>query len=273
MRKTFSAFRLALSAICVLGLFGSSAFGQGREIESRRWAEREQAVEPPSGAVANQNGAVEHPNGIVQDWSHRHAVYPRFGPLQTLIALQNDPRALHSWQAAARREWRQDRMHRHFRNRDHDEEIDHGLHPDWNISLGSGTTAPAMYPAKFTFDTNAVANCTTDFVVFPVNATGGAAQPNIVGFNNLYSGAGGACNAPQNGRTSGPNDDGVSATTIFSYNVHAAGGKCQPLPPSPWTGPGSLLSNQHRPRQRIFTSLPGRVGTEWPQIYRPSLPL
>ena len=39
-----------------------------------------------------------HPNGIVQDWSRRHVVYPRFGPLQSLIAVQNDPRAILGWQ-------------------------------------------------------------------------------------------------------------------------------------------------------------------------------
>ncbi len=32
------------------------------------------------------------------------------------------------------------------------------------------------------------------------------------------------CNAPANGRTSGTNDDGISATTIWSYNVSIGGG-------------------------------------------------
>jgi hypothetical protein len=63
-----------------------------------------------------------------------------------------------------------------------------------------------------------------DFIVFPVNATGGAAQPNLVAFNNLYSGTAGGngkCN-----RAVTANDDGVRATVLWSYNVHAiaAGG-------------------------------------------------
>jgi len=88
--------------------------------------------------------------------------------------------------------------------------------------LGGGTTAPSMFPAKYTFDVNATPSCPNDFVVFRVNVVGGANQPNIVGFNHLYSGTvggNGMCN-----RTAGPNDDGVSAITIWSYNVTAADG-------------------------------------------------
>jgi hypothetical protein len=79
-----------------------------------------------------------------------------------------------------------------------------------------------MYPAKYSFDVTALPDCTNDFVVFPVSVNGSGSQPNIVGFDNLYSGTAGStgmCNAPANGRTSGANDDGVSATVIWSYNV------------------------------------------------------
>jgi len=79
-RKTFSAFHLALSAFFVLSLFGSPAYGQRKD----------------------KNETIQHPDGLIQDWSHRHAVYPRVGPLQNLLAVQNNPRAIHSWQAAAR---------------------------------------------------------------------------------------------------------------------------------------------------------------------------
>ena len=79
-----------------------------------------------------------------------------------------------------------------------------------------------MYPAKFTFDVNATANCATDFIVYPVTVAGSGTQPNIVAFNNLYSGTtptAGICN-----RTSSGTDTGVAATTFWSYNVTAAGG-------------------------------------------------
>jgi hypothetical protein len=79
-----------------------------------------------------------------------------------------------------------------------------------------------MFPAKFTFDVNATPSCLSDFAVFPVNATGSGAQPNIVAFNNLYSGSTGStgkCN-----RTATGNDAGNSATVYWSYNVNKIAG-------------------------------------------------
>jgi hypothetical protein len=90
-----------------------------------------------------------------------------------------------------------------------------------------------MYPAKFSFDVNATPDCTNDFAVFAVNVATSATQPNIVAFNNLYSGTAGStgiCNAPANGRTTGPGDDGVSATALWSYNVVAADGQVSTSP-------------------------------------------
>src|SRR5260370_10932994 len=59
--------------------------------------------------------------------------------------------------------------------------------------MGIGATAgEGMSPAKFTFDINATASCANDFAVFKSGVTG-KASVNIVGFNNLYAGAGGLC--------------------------------------------------------------------------------
>ena len=201
MRNEFFPFRLAVCAVCLFSLFGVRANAQDRDKDRKS----------------------DHPDGIVQDWSRHHVVFPRVGPIQSLIAVQHDRRAILSWQEAEREDWHRERD----RWRHHSRQPQDAIHRDWSISLGGGTTAPAMYPAKFTFDLNATANCLTDFIVFPVNVAGGAGQPNIVGFNNLYSGTAGGtgiCNAPANGRTTGVNDDGVSATTIWSYNVTAGGG-------------------------------------------------
>ena len=196
VRKKISALQLVLSAFCMLSLFGLPVFGQDKD----------------------KDGAVEHPNGLVQDWSHHHAVYPRTGPIQNLIAVQNDPRAIHSWQEAARSDWR-----RWNSLRFHHANGQSTIQRDWSISLGTGTTAPSMYPAKFGFDPNAtisLTNCTTDFIVYPVNTVGGSGQPNIVGFNNLYRGpVSGLCNIAATGT-----DDGIRATAMWSYDVHAAGG-------------------------------------------------
>ena len=142
MRKELSSFRLALYALCVLSLFGLRAYGQDKDQK------------------------IDHPNGIVQDWSQRHVVYTRFGSIPALIAVQNDPRAILSWQAAEREDWHRFHNFQHFRG------AHSTLQRDWSISLGNGSTAPAMYPAKFGFDPTAVPSCPNDYAVYPVNVTG-----------------------------------------------------------------------------------------------------
>lgn len=193
MRKTPSALGVALSALCLLGFFTLVANAQDRDHERER--------------------PKEHPNGIVQDWSHRYVVYPRFGPIQSLIAVQNDPRAIQSWQESIRKDWR-----RHERWRNPHRVSSSDMHPDWSISLGGGTVAPAMFPAKFTFDPGALPSCLADYTVFPVNAIGSSSQPNIVAFDNLYSGTTGGVGICNRGTPLGT-DDGVSATLFWTYNV------------------------------------------------------
>jgi hypothetical protein len=91
---------------------------------------------------------------------------------------------------------------------------------DWSIYLGTGGTAETMFPAKFSFDVNATPSCTSDFIVFPVNAVPSATQPNIVAFNQLYSGGtNGLCN-----RTATGSDNGVAAEVYWSYRVSSIGG-------------------------------------------------
>jgi hypothetical protein len=115
---------------------------------------------------------------------------------------------------------------------------------DWNIYLGNAGTAPSMYPAKFSFDVNAAPNCTNDFVIFPVNSAGSATQPNIVAFNNLYSGTAGGtgiCNsraAPGSGRT----DTTTSATVLFSYNISKIGGAVTTSPVISFDSTGSRIA-------------------------------
>ena len=193
MRKTPSALFAVLSVLCALSLFAVAAY-----------------------AGDDDDRPKEHANGIVQDWSHHHVVFPRFGEIHSLIAVQDNPRAQLAWQHSLRQDWRRNYRWRHPYHRPSQ------IHTDWSISLGSGTTAPAMYPAKFTFDINAAPSCLGDFIVYPVNVAGGAAQPNIVGFNQLYSGtvpSNGICNRVPSG-----SDTGVAAEVMWSYNVKAGGG-------------------------------------------------
>lgn len=211
MRKSLSASPLAVCALGALGLFGCSS----GLVQS--------GLQPVDQPPAPTQGPTEHANGIVQDWSTQHAVFPSVGPINSLIALQQDPRALLAWQEAQRENALRARNPVRF-----PDIVQRDVHQDWNISLGSGGVANAMYPAKFTFDITAAPTCTAvspsvpDFAVFPVDVAGGAAQPNIVAFDNLYSGTtptNGICNRAPSG-----SDTGVAATTFWSYNITAAGG-------------------------------------------------
>jgi hypothetical protein len=209
VRKTFSASTLPLCVLCLLGLFGCGANGQ--------YLTGDLLGGQPAGQPTVPS------NGIVQDWSMRHVVYPRVGEINALNAVQHDPRALLSWQEAEREDLRRARTPQRF--------VDAPVETtrDWSISLGIGGVAASMYPAKFGFDITAAASCPNDFAVFPVNATGSVTQPNIVAFNNLYSGtvpSAGICNraGPP------PGDLGTSATTFWSYNISAAGGQVTTSP-------------------------------------------
>ncbi|MBZ5566651.1 MAG: hypothetical protein LAN64_02250 [Acidobacteriia bacterium] len=104
------------------------------------------------------------------------------------------------------------------------------MHRDWSINLGTAGTAPGMFPAKFTFDVTQAPSCANDYVVYPIAARGSATQPNLVAFNNLYSGTAGGtgvCN-----RTASASDVGTSATVLWSYNIQGiAGGGAVPTSP------------------------------------------
>jgi hypothetical protein len=175
----------------------------------------------PRAEVTNQ------PVAMIEDWSMRHVVYTQFGSMTAMLAAQEEPRAQFSWR---RRLWAADRRAKHEDSQEQDSHdrfppvrrMDRALQRDWSISLGVGGTPINMYPAKFSFDVNAVPSCANDFVVFPIAAKGSATQPNLAAFNNLYSGTAGGngiCN-----RTPGATDTGVAATVYWSYNVNGIGG-------------------------------------------------
>ncbi len=178
---------------------------------------------PPGPAAHGQdrdkdNDAHESHRGLVQDWTGRHIVFSRFGPLKSLLAAQRDPRAIDAWEDAYRRDWRRGWRDRNRRSAELAE------HRDWSIPLGplSAVAVPInMYPAKYSFNTAATPDCVKDFVVFPVNATGSGTQPNIVALNQLYSGTvptSGVCN-----RTASGSDTGVAAEVLWSYNIQGIG--------------------------------------------------
>jgi hypothetical protein len=214
VRKILSASPLAVCALGALALFGCSSGLVQSAVD--------QPTTPTQSATAYQNG-------LVQDWSTHSAVFPRVGPVSALTQVQNDPRAILAWQQQALQIQFARTPVRYLNV------VQRQVHRDWSISLGGGGVAPSMYPAKFTFDVTASPTCiiTTagatppppDFAVFPVNIAASSSQPNIVAFEDLYSGStptNGVCNTQRPSYFTG--DTTTSAATFWSYAITAADG-------------------------------------------------
>jgi hypothetical protein len=176
-------------------------------------------------AQPSSNAAVFH---RFRDWSTRHLLYPHTGPLSALNAVEREPRAQFAWRDWDRLEGRDSASFRLRRLAAGEARGQQTMGRDWSISLGAGTTAPAQSPAEFTLNDD-TPDCTNDYAVFPVDVAGSAAQPNIVAFNNLYSGTigitEGLCNRAHSG-----SDTGIAGTVLWSYNVNAVGGSIATSP-------------------------------------------
>jgi hypothetical protein len=100
-------------------------------------------------------------------------------------------------------------------------------HRDWSYSLGTGTVAQGMYPAKYSFSITGTPDCTNDFVVYGLNVAGTTSgQANLVGLNNLYSASTGTnyCS-------------GTGPKTHWAYNVTTkSGGTVSTSPALYWDG-------------------------------------
>jgi hypothetical protein len=106
--------------------------------------------------------------------------------------------------------------HRHHRR--HDEH--HRMKIDWAVSLGNGYVPQSQYPAKYSFQIN-TENCNNDYVLYALYlASGSGTQANIVGINNLYTGATPACNSGTPGQP----------WVAFAYNTATNGGQIQTSP-------------------------------------------
>jgi len=248
VRTNVSPFRFVLCALVALSLWGAPAFSQ----------------HPEHGGDTEADHHVGHV-GAIHDWTHDHTLYPRVGPMNRLIALQNDRRAIQHWEESYRKDyarWRggegEGEGHRsHHHNQS-------SMKRDWAIFTGgtvggtlfSGSSNNSAYSAKWTFDINenltgASANtgaCASDYLVAPVNtisagvSTTGIGQPDIVGLNNLYSGPAGPPVPPTgttgicNRGTPAATDDGVSATVLFSYAIIADDGLVTTSPVTSFDG-------------------------------------
>jgi hypothetical protein len=161
---------------------------------------------------------------MISDWSHRHVVFSQPASWVTAWKLQGEPRY---WQQILRRNGRGrvpaepelERRRFGFSGFDwHPPQREEPLERDWGESLGAGGTTGAplngvnwypVFPAKYSFNVTAAPSCGNDFVVFPTNlagVTGG--QASVIGYNNLYAGAG----APLCGA--------VNPSIYWSYNTN-----------------------------------------------------
>jgi len=162
--------------------------------------------------VCAQNQPQRAHEGMPIDWTSHHLLFT--APSSDEAAARNaaaagDPRARYSSQvhgfSLTARNARYGHTHRRRRGKAKSQ-------VDWSVSLGTGNVAPAMSPAKFTFDINATPSCTNDYVVFALNVPGTpGGQANVVGINNLYSG-------------SGTSLCGASPTILFSYAINRVAG-------------------------------------------------
>jgi hypothetical protein len=126
--------------------------------------------------------------GYPQDWSSSHLLMPGTQADDVLKAGDHDPRYVYNMvmrQVAVEK----------FRHR----ERVFGGRPsrktriDWAVSLEKGYVPQNQFPAKFQFDVTAE-NCNTDYVLLGLTVTSGT-QANLVGINNLYTGASPECNS------------------------------------------------------------------------------
>ena len=155
-----------------------------------------------SGLTAQTPDRPHHRIGLPLDWTHRHLVFGRDVWASQPDLAQHEPRVVHEMLRRTVPTFAASATSSSPAAADTD-----GMHRDWSVGLNNaGRIAAGMSPAKYSFDTTAPPSCTSDYVVFALNAPGSGTQANIIAFNQLYSGAGGLC--------------GTGAPSVFfAYNI------------------------------------------------------
>jgi hypothetical protein len=145
--------------------------------------------------------------GYPQDWSSLHLLMPGMRAEEVLAAGDRDPRHVYNMvmrQVAVERFHH--RRHQHLRE----------MKIDWAVSLENGYVPQNQFPAKYRFDV-AGDDCNADYIIFGLTVTSGT-QANLVGINNLYTGASTPCNSG-------------SPWVAFAYNtVTQSGGQIKTSP-------------------------------------------
>lgn len=169
----------------------------------------------PALLTAEQNADKSVPSeahyGYPTDWSSHQLVIAGATAPAALAAGKKDPRHVYNMvrRMAAMKNERDRRHHWH--------EEHHRTKIDWAVSLGNGYVPQSQYPAKYSFQITQE-DCNNDYVLFALYlASGSGTQANIVGINNLYTGATPACHGGQ-------------PWVAFAYNTANNGGQIQTSP-------------------------------------------
>jgi hypothetical protein len=138
--------------------------------------------------------------GYPQDWSSRHLVMTGNDDSAALKAGLTEPRHVYNL----------------VRRRAAIESAKRGRKPrkgaikvDWSVSLENGFVPEDQFPALYSFGTN-TQDCNKDYMVMGLTVASGT-QANLVGINNLYTGAIPTCN-------------GGVPWVAFAYNTITQGG-------------------------------------------------
>ena len=163
----------------------------------------------PPFAQAAENGSQDSNThfGYPQDWSSRHIVMTGNDDSATLKAAVTEPRHVYNMVMRRAAIEAAKRGRRPRKN---------AIKVDWAVSLENGFVPADQSPAKYGFDVTKQ-SCNGDFVLLGLNVVSGV-QANVVGINNLYTGASPACN-------------GGAPWVAFAYNtVTQTGGKITTSP-------------------------------------------
>jgi hypothetical protein len=124
--------------------------------------------------------------GYPHDWSSRHLLMPGARAEDALAAGMRDPR--HVYNMVMREVAVENlRIGVNPPRRRHQTKI------DWAVSLENGYVPQNQFPAKYQFNVN-TENCNSDYLVMGLTVNSGT-QANLVGINNLYTGANPPCNS------------------------------------------------------------------------------
>lgn len=167
---------------------------------------------PLSGQAGRARTAVDSNHeqthlGYPQDWSSRHLLMPGMKADDVLRAGDREPR--HVYNMVMRQVAIQNLRRRVPRTPPR-------IQIDWSVSLENGFVPQNQFPAKYRFNVSSE-DCNADYVVFGLTVTSGT-QANLVGINNLYTGASPQCNSG-------------SPWVAFAYNtVTQTGGQIKTSP-------------------------------------------